>query len=73
MRTTTSCVSYTQGESSDAPNGLAMRWIVKAFLYLAFVTVLASVVAVASRCIVALFGTPEQAARAAVPFATASH
>ncbi len=66
-------VSFNQGESSDAPNGLAARWIVKGFLYLGFLTVLASVIAVAARCIVALFGSAEQAARAFVPFATKPH
>jgi TRAP-type mannitol/chloroaromatic compound transport system permease small subunit len=66
-------VSYRQGESSDAPNGLPMRWVVKGFLFLGFVTVVASVVAVASRCIVALFGSREQAERAFVPFAAKSH
>jgi TRAP-type mannitol/chloroaromatic compound transport system permease small subunit len=68
-----SMLSYTQGESSDAPTGLPMRWIVKGFLFLAFVTTLAAVLAVAARCIVALFGTPEQAARAHVPFARKAH
>lgn len=66
-------VSFLQGESSDAPNGLAARWIIKGFLFLGFITVLVSVVAVASRCIVALFGTPEQAERAYLPFAAKSH
>jgi TRAP-type mannitol/chloroaromatic compound transport system permease small subunit len=66
-------LSYTQGESSDAPTGLPMRWVVKAFLLLAFVTTLAAVGAVLARCIVALFGTPETAARAHVPFAGNSH
>ncbi|MBL8378711.1 MAG: TRAP transporter small permease subunit [Burkholderiales bacterium] len=61
--------SYMQGESSEAPTGLAYRWIVKGFLYLAFITVLLGVVAVAARCIVALFGTPEQARLAPTPFA----
>jgi TRAP-type mannitol/chloroaromatic compound transport system permease small subunit len=66
-------VSYRQGESSDAPTGLPMRWVVKAFLLLAFVTTLAAVLAVAARCIVALFGPPEVAARAHVPFARKAH
>ena len=68
-----SMLSYTQGESSDAPTGLPMRWVVKAFLTLAFVTTLAAVLAVAARCVVALFGTPEVAARAHVPFARKAH
>ena len=66
-------LSFMQGESSDAPNGLAARWVIKGFLFLGFITVLVSVLAVASRCIVALFGTPEQAERAYVPFAAKSH
>ncbi|MFZ2650376.1 MAG: TRAP transporter small permease subunit [Burkholderiaceae bacterium] len=66
-------VSYLQGESSDAPNGLPFRWISKAFLFLGFMTVTAAVVAVASRCVVALWGPPEQAATAYVPFATPKH
>lgn len=66
-------VSFGQGESSDAPNGLPARWIIKGFLLLSFITVFAAVVAVASRCIVALFGSPEQAAKAYVPFAAKSH
>jgi TRAP-type mannitol/chloroaromatic compound transport system permease small subunit len=66
-------VSYLQGESSDAPNGLPYKWVTKGFLLLSFVTVLASVVAVAARCVVALFGTPEQAAKVALPFATPAH
>jgi TRAP-type mannitol/chloroaromatic compound transport system permease small subunit len=63
--------SLLQGESSDAPTGLPYRWVVKFFLYLAFLTVAAAVAAVVARCVVALFGTPEQRARAHVPFARA--
>ena len=66
-------VSYGQGESSDAPNGLAMRWIIKGFLFGGFVTVVLAVIAVAARCVVALFGSAEQAERAFVPFAAKSH
>ena len=62
-------VSWRQGESSDAPTGLPSRWVVKGFLYLGFVTVFAAVVAVVARCIVALFGTPEQSERVFAPFA----
>jgi TRAP-type mannitol/chloroaromatic compound transport system permease small subunit len=61
--------SYLQNESSDSPTGLPYRWIPKFFLYLAFLTVAAAVAAVVARCLVALFGTPEQQARAYVPFA----
>lgn len=66
-------LSYTQGESSDAPTGLPMRWVIKMFLLLAFVTTLAAVLAVAARCIVALFGTPGLAGQARVPFARKAH
>jgi TRAP-type mannitol/chloroaromatic compound transport system permease small subunit len=62
-------VSLRQNESSDAPTGLLYRWVVKFFLFIAFVTVAAAVAAVVARCVVALFGTAEQAARAYVPFA----
>lgn len=62
-------VSWRQGESSDAPTGLPSRWVVKGFLYLGFLTVFAAVAAVMARCVVALFGTPQQAERAYTPFA----
>jgi TRAP-type mannitol/chloroaromatic compound transport system permease small subunit len=62
-------VSLRQGEGSDAPTGLPSRWVVKGFLYLGFVTVFAAVLAVMARCVVALFGTPAEAARARTPFA----
>lgn len=64
--------SFLQGESSEAPNGLAYRWVIKGFLYLAFITVMLAVVAVIARCIVALFGSPEEVARAYTPFAGAA-
>ncbi len=62
-------VSFGQNESSDAPTGLPYRWVIKCFLFVAFATVAAAVAAVIARCVVALFGTPEQQARAHVPFA----
>jgi len=62
-------VSLMQNESSDAPTGLPYRWVVKFFLFIAFVTISAAVAAVMARCVVALFGTPEQQQRAYVPFA----
>jgi TRAP-type mannitol/chloroaromatic compound transport system permease small subunit len=62
-------VSLRQGEGSDAPTGLPARWVTKGFLYLGFVTVLAAVLAVLARCVVALFGSAELAARAHTPFA----
>jgi TRAP-type mannitol/chloroaromatic compound transport system permease small subunit len=61
--------SFRQGESSDAPTGLPYRWVVKFFLYLAFITVQLAVISVMARCVVALFGTPEEQAKAHVPFA----
>lgn len=61
--------SLLQGESSEAPNGLAYRWVIKGFLYLSFITVLMAVIAVILRCVVALFGTGDLAARAKTPFA----
>jgi TRAP-type mannitol/chloroaromatic compound transport system permease small subunit len=61
--------SFLQGESSDAPTGLPYRWVVKFFLYLAFITVQLAVISVMARCVVALFGTPEEQAKAHVPFA----
>ena len=63
-------ISFSQRESSEAPNGLGARWIIKLFLYGAFVTILMAVVAVLLRCVVALFGSPEQAAKAQTPFAS---
>ena len=65
-------VSFLQGESSEAPNGLAYRWVIKGFLYLAFITVQLAVLAVMARCVVALFGTPQQAQAAYTPFAGAA-
>jgi TRAP-type mannitol/chloroaromatic compound transport system permease small subunit len=62
-------VSLMQNESSDAPTGLPYRWVPKFLLFVAFVTVAAAVAAVIARCLVALYGTPEQQARAYVPFA----
>lgn len=62
-------ISFAQGESSEAPNGLGARWIIKLFLYGAFVTALMAVIAVLLRCVVALIGSPDQAAKAYTPFA----
>ena len=63
--------SFLQGESSEAPNGLAYRWMVKGFLYFAFVSVFLAVIAVIARCVVALFAPAELARRADTPFAGA--
>jgi TRAP-type mannitol/chloroaromatic compound transport system permease small subunit len=60
-------VSFLQNESSDAPNGLAYRWIIKGFLYLSFWGVLFAVVSVALRRIAFLFGDPATAANALAP------
>ncbi|HVL56082.1 MAG TPA: TRAP transporter small permease subunit [Burkholderiaceae bacterium] len=65
-------LSFRQAEGSDAPTGLPYRWVVKFFLYFAFISVLLAVIAVMARCVVALFGTAEQRSRAYVPFARPS-
>jgi TRAP-type mannitol/chloroaromatic compound transport system permease small subunit len=56
--------SFGQNESSSAPNGLPWRWIVKGFLFFVFVSILASVISVAIRRLVFLFGPPDLAERA---------
>ena len=56
--------SYFQGESSSAPNGLPMRWVIKAFLFFGFASVMLAVISVAFRRIVFLFGDPDLADRA---------
>jgi len=48
--------SFLQGETSDAPNGLAYRWIIKFALLAALVTVLLAVLSVLFRKLVFLFG-----------------
>ena len=63
-------VSFLQGESSDAPNGLPHRWIIKSSLFLGMVLVCASVISILARNLVFLFGPPALAARAAPPGAT---
>lgn len=60
-------VSFLQGESSDAPNGLGYRWIIKSCLVLGLVLLDLAVASVLFRKLVVLFGTPEQAERAASP------
>ncbi|ANW02131.1 TRAP transporter small permease subunit [Bradyrhizobium icense] len=60
-------VSFLQNESSDAPNGLAYRWIIKSCLFLGLVLLDAAVASVLMRKLVQLFGPPEIAARAAPP------
>jgi len=56
--------SYFQGESSSAPNGLPWRWVIKAFLFFGFASVLLAVISVAFRRIVFLFGDPDVSERA---------
>ncbi|MBM3539981.1 MAG: TRAP transporter small permease subunit [Alphaproteobacteria bacterium] len=63
-------VSFLQGESSDAPNGLPHRWLIKSTLFLGLVMVCASVISILARNLVFLFGPQELAARAAPPGAT---
>ena len=48
--------SFLQSESSEAPNGLPARWAIKLVLYLALWGVLLSVISVAFRRFVFLFG-----------------
>lgn len=64
--------SYLQGESSSAPNGLPARYIIKFFLFFAFVSVLLAVISVAARRIVFLFG-PRDLSEAAMPTAAKAH
>jgi TRAP-type mannitol/chloroaromatic compound transport system permease small subunit len=65
--------SYFQGESSSAPNGLPMRWIIKAFLLFGFASVLLAVISVAIRRIVFLFGDPDVSERAMPQRPAAAH
>jgi TRAP-type mannitol/chloroaromatic compound transport system permease small subunit len=65
--------SYFQGESSSAPNGLPMRWVIKAFLFFGFASVFLAVLSVAFRRIVFLFGNPDLANRAMPPRPAAAH
>jgi len=62
-------VSFLQNESSDAPNGLPYRWIVKFFVYAGLWGVTLAVLSVIARCIVVLFGPPELARRTPLPMA----
>lgn len=59
-------LSFQQWEGSNAPTGLPMRWIIKAFLYYGMWSVFLAVISVMCRRIVFLFGSPDQA-RAAMP------
>jgi TRAP-type mannitol/chloroaromatic compound transport system permease small subunit len=64
-----SMLSYAQWEGSNAPNGLPMRWIVKAFLYFGFWSVFFAVISVMCRRVVYLFG-PADLAEVAMPGGT---
>jgi TRAP-type mannitol/chloroaromatic compound transport system permease small subunit len=57
--------SFLQNESSDAPNGLGYRWIIKSCLFLGLVLLDAAVASVLIRKLVELFGPPDLAERAA--------
>ena len=65
--------SYFQNESSSAPNGLPYRWVIKAFLFTGFLTVLLAVISVAFRRIVFLFGSPDESERAMPGQSAAAH
>ena len=65
-------VSYLQNESSDAPNGLGSRWIIKGCLFLGLVLLDAAILSVLLRKLVGLFGPPHLAAAAGAPAATQS-
>jgi len=56
--------SFLQNESSNAPNGLPYRWIIKTCLFAGLVLLLFSVVSVFCRNFVFLFGPSELARRA---------
>lgn len=64
--------SWIQNESSDAPNGLPHRWIIKSCLVLGLLLLDLAVASVLMRKLVMVFGSPDLAARAA-PAAPASH
>lgn len=60
-------VSYLQNESSDAPNGLTSRWIIKGCLFLGLVLLDLAVASVLLRKLVGLFGPSRLAAQAGAP------
>ncbi|MDI1283267.1 MAG: TRAP transporter small permease subunit [Reyranella sp.] len=63
-------VSFLQNESSDAPNGLRFRWIMKGCLFLGLVLLDIAVASVLFRKLVMIFGPPDLAARASSPAAS---
>jgi TRAP-type mannitol/chloroaromatic compound transport system permease small subunit len=62
--------AFIQNESSDAPNGLPHRWIIKFCLVLGLLLLDLAVASVLMRKLVMLFGPPDLAARAAPPAAS---
>lgn len=62
--------SFIQNESSNAPNGLGARWIIKSCLFFGLALLMASVVSVFCRNVVLLFGPKHLAERAVVRAAT---
>lgn len=66
-------VSFVQNEGSSAPNELGSRWIIKAFLYFAFWSVLFAVVSVMCRRLVYLFGDADLAEQAMPAGTTRAH
>lgn len=60
-------ISFMQGETSDAPNGLRFRWVMKGALFLGLVLLDLAVVSVLIRKLIQLYGPPELAARATEP------
>lgn len=62
-------VSFLQNESSDAPNGLPFRWIMKSCLFLGLVLLDIAVISVLFRKLVQMFGPPDLVARASSPAA----
>jgi TRAP-type mannitol/chloroaromatic compound transport system permease small subunit len=60
-------VSFMQNESSDAPNGLPYRWLIKSCLFIGLLLVCFAVASVLARRLVFLLGPPDLSARAAQP------
>lgn len=65
-------LSYVQNESSSAPIGLPHRWVVKAFLFYGFVSVLLAVIAVMIRNFAFLVGDETDSSNT-VPTGTSGH
>lgn len=60
-------VSFLQGETSDAPNGLRFRWVMKGALFVGLILLDLAVASVLIRKLIQLYGPPDLAARAAEP------